>query len=358
MNDVPRLDIIIPAGGAGTRLWPLSRADRPKFLLDLTGDGRTLLQQTYDRLAPLASSVTVVTGIRHTASVAGQLPALLAENLIAEPSPRDSMAAIGLAAALIWRRKPDSLIGSFAADHLIQDDAAFAAAVKAATRAAQSGYLCTIGIEPDSASTAFGYIETGDPLPSGALSVRRFVEKPDSATAAAYVATGRFRWNAGMFVTRADVLLGHLQEHQPHLYDGVEEIAAAWFGPARAETLARRWPTLTRIAIDHAIAEPVAAEGGVACVPGAFGWMDIGDFSSLSEVLPVEDVRVLGESTLVQAIDASGIVVTGDRAITLLGVRDIVVVDTGDALLITTRADAQRVREAAEAWRGQRSDIV
>jgi mannose-1-phosphate guanylyltransferase len=115
---------------------------------------------------------------------------------------------------------------------------------------------------------------------------------------------------------------------------------------------------LTRIAIDHAIAEPVAAEGGVACVPGAFGWMDIGDFSSLSEVLPVEDVRVLGESTLVQAIDASGIVVTGDRAITLLGVRDIVVVDTGDALLITTRADAQRVREAAEAWRGQRSDIV
>lgn len=355
MSDVPCLDVIIPAGGAGTRLWPLSRADRPKFLLDLTGTGRTLLQQTWDRLAPLANSVTVVTGVRHSASVRKQLPDLLTENLIAEPSPRDSMPAIGLAAALIWRRNPDAVIGSFAADHLVGDATAFAAAVIAAASAARTGYLCTIGIEPDSASTAFGYVETGDPLPCGALAVRRFIEKPDAATAAAYVASEHFRWNAGMFVTRADVLLGHLKQQQPDLHDG---IADAWYGPGRAATLSRRWPTLARIAIDHAIAEPVAAKGGVACVPGAFGWMDIGDFASLSALLHGEDVRVLGTPAQVRAIDASGVVVTGDRAITLLGVRDVVVVDTGDTLLVTTRAHAQRVKEASEAWRATRMDLL
>jgi mannose-1-phosphate guanylyltransferase len=354
----PELHAIIPAGGAGTRLWPLSRVARPKFLIDLTGSGRTLLQQTWDRLAPLARSVTVVTGVRHAAAVAEQLPGLSAEDLLAEPSPRDSMAAIGLATALVLRRHPDAVVGSFAADHVIGDATAFAAAVTAAVTAAEDGYVCTIGIEPDFPSTAFGYIETSDPVPSGALSVRRFVEKPDAATAAAYISTGRFRWNAGMFVARADVLLEHLGRHQPQLHAGLAEIAGAWDSSDRFDTLAGVWPTLPRIAIDHALAEPVAAAGGVACVPASFGWTDLGDFASLADLLDGNAVRVLGDATEVRAIDSSGVVVTADRAVTILGVRDIVVVDTGDALLVTTTAHAQLVREARAAWATERPELL
>ena len=356
-EDLAGLDVIIPAGGAGTRLWPLSRADRPKFLLDLTGSGRSLLQETWDRLAPLARSVTVVTGGRHSSAVAEQLPDLPPENLLVEPSPRDSMAAIGLATSLIARRDPSAIVGSFAADHVIRDAEAFVVAVTKAVVAARDGHLCTIGVEPDRASTAFGYIETGRRVGAGALAVTRFVEKPDSQTAQAFVDSGNYRWNAGIFVTRADVLLQHLHLHQPRLHAGLSIIAYDWHS-TRAATLSRVWPTLPRIAIDHAIAEPVAAAGGVVCVPAAFGWSDIGDFAALSEILPGDHVRVLGNEANLQVIDATGVVVTGTRAVTLLGVQDIVVVDTGDALLVTTRAHAQRVKEAVEAWRAVREDLL
>jgi mannose-1-phosphate guanylyltransferase len=352
------LHVIVPAGGAGTRLWPLSRIARPKFLLDLTGSGRTLLQQTWDRLAPLAASVTVVTGAPHAEAVAEQLPGLGAHGLLVEPSPRDSMAAIGLATALLARRHPDAVVASFAADHVIDDTEAFQESVRTAVLAAGAGFVCTIGIEPTSPSTAYGYVETADALPSGALRVSRFVEKPDADTARSYVSSGRFRWNAGMFVSRADILLGHLGEQHPRLHEGLTAIAAAWDGGDRMATLERVWPTLTRIAIDHAIAEPVAAAGGVACVPGSFGWDDLGDFAALARVLPDEPVSVLGERSLVAAVDASGLVVTSDRAVTLLGVRGVVVVDTGDALLVTTTQHAQRVRAARDAWHGRREDLL
>jgi mannose-1-phosphate guanylyltransferase len=213
-------------------------------------------------------------------------------------------------------------------------------------------------VNPTSPTTAYGYIETGEPLGSGALTVLRFVEKPGVETAQTYVASGRFQWNAGMFVTRVDVLLRHLRDQQPRLHEGLAQIAADWNGPAHEDTLARVWPTLTRIAIDHAIAEPVAAAGGVACVPADFGWDDLGDFAALARLLPDAAVRVSGDAQLVAAVDSSGLVVTGDRAVTLLGVHDVVVVDTGDAVLVTTAAHAQRVRAARDAWGGRRDDLL
>jgi mannose-1-phosphate guanylyltransferase len=351
-----QLHVIIPAGGAGTRLWPLSRAGRPKFLLDLTGTGRSLLQDTWERLDPLASTITVVTGARHATAVAEQLPALDAEHLVAEPSPRDSMPAIGIAAALLERRHPGAVVGSFAADHVVRDVPAFHAAVRTAVAVAADGLVCTIGVEPTGPSTAFGYVETAGPLPSGGLAVVRFVEKPDERTAQSYVDSGRFRWNAGMFVARADVLLRHLREQQPRLAEGIDEIAAAWGDRAILE---RVWPTLTPIAIDHAIAEPVAAAGGVACVPGDFGWDDVGDFAALARLLPAGGpVQVLGDADLVRAVDATGLVVASDRPVTLLGVDDVVVVDTPDGLLVTTRRHAQRVKAAGAAWEGTRDDLL
>ncbi|CAN5332368.1 mannose-1-phosphate guanylyltransferase [soil metagenome] len=355
---------IIPAGGAGTRLWPLSRQAHPKFLLDLTGSGRSLLQQTWDRLVPLAglNQITLVTGTSHARSVSEQLPALPDANLLVEPSPRDSMAAIGLAAAIIGLRDPDAVIGSFAADHVIGGSEGFARAVGQAVSAAQHGYVCTIGIEPTGPSTAFGYVESGEVLgieeAPDARRIAQFVEKPDAATARAYLDTGRFRWNAGMFIARADVLLAHLAEQQPDLAAGITEIASAWDSPARAEVLERVWPDLTKIAIDHAIAEPVAAAGRMAVVPGDFAWDDIGDFAALAKLYP--DHEVLGDPALVQMIASSGFVRTHlDRTITVVGVPDVVVIDTPDAVLVTTKAHVQEVKEAVEAWRSAgRSDLL
>lgn len=359
MNDRGGLHVIIPAGGAGTRLWPLSRSNRPKFLLDLTGTGRSLLQQTWDRLAPLAASMTVVTGRQHARAVADQLPEQLPEHVLIEPSPRDSMPAIGLATALVCRREPQAVVGSFAADHVIDDDEALAAAVASAMSAADAGYVCTIGIRPDRPSTAFGYVQTGDRLPSGALHATRFTEKPDLRTAQSYLADQRYVWNAGMFVSRADVLLAHLERQLPRLHAGLMAIVDSWDTPDRDATLSAVWPTLTRIPIDHAIAEPVAAAGGLACVPGRFGWDDVGDFAALSRLLPGDDVKVLGPDDLVRTVDATGVVVVADRrTVTVLGLDDAVVVDTADAVLVTTRAHAQRVKEARDAWSGERDGLL
>ena len=362
---LPDVVAIVPAGGAGTRLWPLSRAGRPKFLLDLTGSGRTLLQQTLDRLAPIAGGGTVVvTGVAHAEAVAAQLPQLGAGDVLAEPSPRDSAAAIALAAAVVEHRTPGAIVGSFAADHVVRDACAFTAAVRDAVATAREGWIVTVGIQPDRPSTAFGYIRAGAPLAAGApsaLAVESFVEKPDAVTAAAYLADGRYRWNAGMFVARADVLLAELAKHRPALAEGVAEIAAAWDTPRRAEVLDAVWPTLEKVAIDYAVAEPAAAAGRVAVVPAAFGWDDVGDFAALAGLLPADaSVRVLGDAGQVLARDAEGVAVPGSgRLLAVLGLDDVVVVDTPDAVLVTTRARAQDVKAVVDALRAAgRTDLL
>ncbi|WP_157607310.1 mannose-1-phosphate guanylyltransferase [Sanguibacter suarezii] len=355
-NPIPDFYAVIPAGGAGTRLWPLSRSGSPKFLHDLTGSGRSLIQATVDRIAGLTGpgGVVVVTGAAHAEAVGEQLPEVDAANIFAEPSPRDSMAAIGLAAAVLAERHGDVVIGSFAADQVITGSAAFEQAVREGVRAAQDGYVVTIGIAASRPSTAFGYIHSGQPLglegaPS-ALHVVGFTEKPDAATAQRYLATGEYRWNAGMFITKTSVLLGHLATQRPALHAGLVTIAKAWDTPEREEVLARVWPGLEKIAIDHAVAEPVADAGGVVVVPGNFGWDDVGDFNSLAALLPADDQagsKVLGDAGQVVRVQSAGSVVvpSGKRVITILGLDDVVVVDTPDALLVTTRARAQQVKD-------------
>jgi mannose-1-phosphate guanylyltransferase len=277
-RDIPGFYVVIPAGGAGTRLWPLSREEHPKFLLDLTLKGRSLIQATWDRLLPLSSvhRTTVVAGPGHVKSIHEQLPDLLPHNLFCEPGPKESMAAIGLAAAVLAKRDPNAIIGSFAADHMISGDDAFLSAVAEAVEVAKKDYLVTIGIAPSHPSTGFGYIRLGDRLgvkqaPNARL-VSSFKEKPDARTAAAYIGTGNYRWNAGMFVTRATVLMDLLRDYKPELHDGLQKIASVWMDEEkRRVTLAEVWPTLEKIAIDHAVAEPAAAEGKVAVVPATFG---------------------------------------------------------------------------------------
>ena len=278
-RDIPGFYVVIPAGGAGTRLWPLSRENHPKFLLDLTLKGRSLIQATWDRLIPLTSPqrTTIVAGPSHIKSIREQLPELIPDNLFCEPGPKDSMAAIGLAAAILANRDPDAVIGSFAADHMISGDDAFLSAVAEAVEVARKGYLVTIGIAPSHPSTGFGYIRLGDKLgmseaPNARL-VSSFKEKPDARTAAAYIATGNYRWNAGMFVTKASFLLDLLDQYRPEIAEGLRAIAEVWDDETQRHALLNEiWPRLEKIPIDNAVAEPAAAEGKVAVVPATFGW--------------------------------------------------------------------------------------
>jgi mannose-1-phosphate guanylyltransferase len=277
-REIPGFYVVIPAGGAGTRLWPLSREDHPKFLLDVNLCGRSLIQSTWDRLVPLASPtrMTIVTGASHANSIHEQLPDVHLSNMFIEPSAKDSMAAIGLAAAIIAKRDPDAVIGSFAADHMISGSDAFIAAVAEAVEVAKQDYLVTIGIAPSHPATGFGYIRLGDKLgladAPNARVVSSFKEKPDARTAANYLATGNYRWNAGMFVTKASFLLDLLHEYKPDLWEGLMMIAAKWDDEGlRKEAMAEVWPGLEKIPIDNAVAEPAAAEGRVAVVPSTFG---------------------------------------------------------------------------------------
>jgi mannose-1-phosphate guanylyltransferase len=356
-NPLDSFHAVIPAGGAGTRLWPLSRASRPKFLLDLDGSGRSLIQQTWDRLNDLipAERIHVVTGRAHADAIREQLPELT--GLFVEPSPRDSMPAIGLAAAVIGAAHPGAIIGSFAADHVIDDQVSFAEAIGQAVAVARTGLVTTIGITPTGPSTAFGYIESGDQLEiegaASARAVRSFVEKPDAQTAARYVAGGSHSWNGGMFVTRTDVLMSHLERLQPGLHAGLSTIAGAWATPTRDDVLDTTWPTLTKIAIDHAIAEPVALEGGMAVVPGEFTWDDVGDFSALLDIGAASSPETIW-------VDGSGLAIAEDgTTVAVVGLDDVIVVRTHDAVLVVARDRAQQVKDVvAEIKRRGRTDLV
>ena len=378
---------IIPAGGTGTRLWPLSREAKPKFLFDLLGSGRTLIQSTFDRLAAIAGMdhVCISTGERHVDAVEEQMPEVAPEHIFAEPAPRDSTAAIALATAVLARRHGnDIVVGSFAADHVIRGKVAFVDAVRQAVATARAGYVTTIGIAASRPRTAFGYIHEGESLAArvpdapDAVLVERFVEKPNAATAQAYLNTGEYRWNAGMFVMRADVLLDHLHRVKPQLARAIDAIADAVieddrdlaraqaeahergenvretvnpddFHAHRDEAMRKYWQGIEKIAFDYAVAEPLSVEGGVAMIPGDFGWDDIGDFNSVAALLPSVDERnlkILGNTEQVVTLDSAGdiVVPNSERTVALLGVNDMVVVDTPDALLITPRARSQEVK--------------
>jgi len=365
MADLDGFCAVVPAGGSGTRLWPLSRAAHPKFLHALTGSDRTLLQATLDRLAPLAAPerTYVVTGGAHAAAVARQLPALPAGNVLVEPGPRDSAPAIGLAAALLARHDPRAVMGSFAADHLVRDPEAFADVVRTAVRAAAGGDLLTVGITPTAPETGFGYIRTGADLGGGALRVEEFKEKPSAEVARSYLESGRYLWNASMFVWRCDALLEEMDRQVPELSEGLREIAASWDTADREETLAAVWPALPKISVDHAVMEGAAARGRVATVPGTFGWDDVGDWNTLGEVLPARDdgTVVVGagargsDGVLALATERTVLVPASGRLVATLGVRDLVVVDTPDAVLVCSRERAQEVKALVAAL-GERGD--
>ena len=343
---------IVPAGGSGTRLWPLSRAARPKFLLTLTGK-KSLLQQTVDRLTPLATPerTLVVCGPAHAAPVARQLPELPEANIIVEPAPRGSAPAIVLATALIARREPNAVVGSFAADHEVADQDAFTRAIRTAIAAARQGWLVTVGLEPTRPETGYGYIERSADVVAQAdegtvyRSVR-FVEKPDLATATAYLEAGRSLWNASMFVWQAGTLLEEVARQQPELFAAVTRIAASWGLPDQDRVTAEVWANLAESTIDQGILERAER---VAVVPANMGWSDVGDWNNLGDLIEQDDAgnRVRGD--LVQEASTDCVVWSEtDRLVALVGLTDVAIVDTEDALLVVNRKHAQEVRRIVE----------
>mgnify|MGYP002735304665 CR=1 FL=1 len=360
------LHAVIPAGGAGTRLWPLSRRNHPKFLLDLLGAGNSLLQETVVRLLPISESITVVTGAAHAEQVEAQISDLrqrgivgadLPVRVVAEPSGRDSMPAISLATYLIRRQYgDDAVVGSFAADHEIGGVERFHGAARAAARAARAGFISTIGLEPTEPSTAFGYIHpTQEQVVPGVFEVSAFVEKPDAKTAEGYVEAG-YLWNAGMFVMQCGAFSRILSDLHPAMAQTFQALANGWDDAAfRAAELVPLWESLPKIAIDHAIAEPAAALGLVAVAPMAEDarWSDLGDFVALDRA-GAERLSLQDDKTTVLIDAKNSIVRAGEgKAVVVVGIADAVVIDTPDALLVTTRANAQRVKEAPAALSAQ-----
>lgn len=348
------------AGGSGTRLWPVSRAGNPKFLHPLTGTSASLLQATVDRLAPLAppERTFVVTGVAHATDVARQVGMIPAENILVEPSPRDSCAAIALAASVIARREPEAIMGSFATDHLVTQADQFAATVRTAIEGAAQGLLMTIGITPTGPETAYGYLQCTPGLdgdPQGIRRIDEFKEKPSVDVAEAYVASGHYLWNAGMFVWRVDAFLAELRRQQPELADGVARIAEAWDTPAREEVLGELWQGLRKISVDYGVMEGAAAVGKVATVPGDFGWNDVGDFDTLGEVLAADEAGNVviapgaGKPDVLLRDSVNAVVVPhGERLVAVLGMSDIIVVDTPDVICVCPRNRAQDVKKLVD----------
>ena len=351
-NHIDHLWAVIPAGGSGTRLWPLSRAARPKFLLPLLGD-RSLIQQTFDRVTRLTppERVIVVCGPAHAAAIARQLPELPDANIIIEPSPNGTGPALALASVLIQRQDPYAIMASFAADHDVTDLQAFDNAVKTAIKTAKLGDLVTIGLTPTRPETGYGYIErTSEERTSSetgtAYRADRFVEKPDLATAEAYVESGKFLWNASMFIWRVDSLANELRRQQPEILAGVREIALAWGRRDQDHVLARIWNTLPNVTIDTGVMEHAER---VAVVPAEMGWSDVGDWHGLGELIEQDSDGNAIRGDLVQ-IDTNNSVVWSDsnRTVATIGIDNVVIVDTEDALLVVHRDRCQDVRKVVD----------
>lgn len=338
---------VIMAGGAGTRLWPLSRRDRPKQLLRLF-DGRSLLRGAFERLAGFVppNAIHVITGQEHLPQVAEQLPELPAENLIGEPVGRDTANAVALAACVLARRDPTGVMGVFTADHIIRPVDAFRAALERGYSAAErnADALVTFGITPTEPHTGLGYVRRGEALGDGVFAVREFKEKPDLPTATRYVSSGEYLWNSGMFVWRTSAILAELERHLPENLAPLHDLAAAWDAPGRPARLAALYPQLKRISIDYAVMEKAAR---VLLVEMTCDWLDLGSWPALAAALPADASGNVSTAARAIVVDArNNILVTeADHLIAAVGVEGLVIVHSPDATLVCRREDAQRIKD-------------
>jgi len=354
---------VIMAGGGGTRLWPVSRKESPKQLLPLLGQ-ETLFQSTVKRLENLfpPKRILVVTVEEQAREMKGQAPAIPAENYLIEPAPRGTASVVGLAAMALKKRDPDAAMAILPSDHFIRNVDLFHYLLNAAFDVGEQGYLVTLGITPTMPSTGYGYIQQGKALDGSfkypVYTVKSFKEKPNESTAQQLLRMGDHSWNSGMFIWRADAILNEIDKQMPDLGKALNLIGAAWGSSAQTEVIGKYWPDLKTETVDYGIMEKAER---VAVLPaGGLGWSDVGSWSSLFEVLlPDMNGNIATNAGLHLAHETHNTLVYGggtDRLVVTIGVDDMVIVDTGDVLLVCKADQSQKVKEVVEHLRKHRQE--
>ena len=344
MNTEPNIQAVILAGGSGTRLWPLSREQLPKQFLSIDG-GHTLLEATINRLQPLIAQDNVLIVTKKDYAQGEAYHALNHYDTLLEPEGRNTAPAIALAAAWLIRNGADPVMVVLPADHVIKDAPLFQQALQQAIDAAHSGKLVTFGIAPSRPDTGFGYIQAGAPQGGNAYAVQRFAEKPDAATAQRFLDEGGYYWNSGMFVWKASAILHEVAEHLPEVAAVLGDITAAWQQGTKPEAIVEHFGRMPSISIDYGVLEKTA---NVALIPCDIGWSDVGSWDAVHEV---SDKDTNGNATQgnVIAVDChNSLIQSNKRLVAAIGVEDLNVVETADAVLITKRGESQRVREVVD----------
>ncbi len=338
---------VILAGGSGTRFWPKSRQDKPKQLLNIIGPS-TMLRQTVERILPLIpyERILIVAGERLEAAVREDLPELPSENFLLEPAGRNTAPAIGLAAAVLQKRDPSSIMAVLPADHTIQkQDRLLEVLNQGAAIVKDHEVLITVGITPTRAETGYGYIEQGEPFSHGIFRVARFREKPDQETAEAFLKAGGFSWNSGMFLWKSADILGAMERFSPRLHRGLMAIGKALGTAKQDATIRQIYGKLDGDSIDYAIMEK---SEDILVIPADLGWSDVGCWSALEEVLQEDGDGNIAQGETVLIDTRNSIFYSEGRIIAAVGVDDLIVVETGDALLVCRKDKVQDVRKIVD----------
>lgn len=350
-----KVTAVIMAGGRGERFWPKSRNALPKQFLCLTGDGETMLQKTVKRLLPIVelSDVFIVTNAAYTALVNEQLPDLPRENVLAEPMARNTAPCIGLAAAVIRKKYEDAVMLVLPSDHLIQYEEMYVDTLTQAIAMASDGAnLVTIGITPTYPETGYGYIRfsrhTGEGNRHGVYQVECFVEKPDLETAKEYLASRKYLWNSGMFVWKLSTIIENFRLHMPAVYDGLDAITTAYGTPAFDSVLRETFEAFPSESIDFGVMEKAE---NIYTLPASFGWDDVGSWLALERINPTNECGNVVTGDVITIGTQRSILCGGSRLIATVGVSDLIVVDTDDAILICSKESTQDVKKVIENLR-------
>ncbi len=349
-----KLTAVIMAGGKGERFWPKSRSGCPKQFLSLTADGETMIQKTVNRLKPLVApeDMYIVTNAAYMELIAQQLPDLPRENVIAEPCARNTAPCVGLAAAVIQKKYGDAVMFVLPSDHLIHAEEMYIDTLRKAASAAEAGRnLLTLGITPTYPETGYGYIKyVRGSGRDGIYSVERFVEKPDLPTAKDYLKSGGYLWNSGMFIWKASSILANIEQYMPDLYEGLQPIAAAYGTEQFEAVLNEKFRMLPSESIDFGIMEKAQ---DIYTIPGSFGWDDVGSWLALERINPTDGEGNMFSGDIVSVDTRNCTVCGGKRTVAVLGLEDMVIVDTPDALLVCDKNSTQDIKKILAAIREQ-----